>query len=549
MSASQAWREVSTNLAKRPLIGVEKLLNYAEYYQNGNFQLSIAMIFETNLLPETLRQRFGLALWIVRGFLPELGTWTVGTKQDSSLDLDHATFAAIQTVEDAQKWIDETALLVEDGTTVEQVIDRTSNQRIEPIGKQFRAYLVSNPREGTPAVIINASHVLNGHRMLFQGCAIVQALVDGRLAALSEANPDPRSALESIFAPEDLSGLLGKLPISLNTAYEDKFKLGEAEIEAGLEKLGERLRNGAQSTIGIPRFEQPLSKPLYSLGMLNGERMTMLNLRRQIGASEHRMLHQAYKKRGSTLPSFVYACIVNSIDRRFKANTAEEGEIPGAHLVYSAHANRWLPQETFMNRSPVNMGVVMASGYIVPEELRSKQRGRKLNEEEIFQLAKAIRAKQEAYLNTPHIISAMAQVGDEVSNLIAETAIKQPEAGTDPYVALCENSPAICPPTLTSQGDIPIKRLYTADGASFEPKPKQREGEYIYFMRGILGGRTTDASVCFAMWTFSGILTLQAHFDSRFFDAKLIDTILDDVISQLRYSATSAVEQRAEAKL
>ncbi|KAJ1026989.1 hypothetical protein NDA16_002282 [Ustilago loliicola] len=549
MSADLPWKQVSTNLAKRPLIGVEKLLNYAEYYQNGNFQLSIAMIFETNLPPETLRQRFGLALWIVRGFLPELGTWTVGTSGHSSLDLDHATFEAIQTVEDAQKWIDETAVLVEDGTTVQEVIDLTSNQRIEPAGKQFRALLVSNPREGHPAVIINASHVLNGHRMLFQGCAIVQALVDGRLAALTEADPDPRSALESIFAPEDLSRLLRKLPISLNTAYTDKFKPSEAELEAGMEKLGERLNNGAQPTIGIPRFEAPAQKPQYSLGTLNGEPMTMLNLRRQIGASEHRMLHQAYKKRGSTLPSFVYACIVNSIDRRFKANNAEDGETPGAHLAYSAHASRWFPQETFMSRSPVNMGVVLASGYLSPEELRSQQRERNLNEEELFTLAKTIRSKQEAYLDTPHIISTMAQVGDDVSNLIAETAVKQREAGTDPYVALCENSPAICPPTLTSQGDIPIKRLYTADGASFDPKPKQPEGEYIYFVKGILGGRTTDASVCFAMWSFSGILTIQAHFDSRFFDAKLIDTILDDVVSQLRYSATSAVEQRAEAKL
>lgn len=31
-----AWKEVSPNLAQRPLVGVEKLLNYAEYYQNGN---------------------------------------------------------------------------------------------------------------------------------------------------------------------------------------------------------------------------------------------------------------------------------------------------------------------------------------------------------------------------------------------------------------------------------------------------------------------------------------------------------------------------------
>ena len=508
------------------------------------------MMFETNLAPETLRQRFGLALWIVRGFLPELGTWTVGASDDSSLDLNHASFEAIQSVEDAQKWIDETAVLVEDGTTVQEVIDYTSNHRIEPAGKQFRALLVANPRQGYPAVIINASHVLNGHRMLFQGCAIVQALVDGRLAALTEANSDPRAALEAVFVPEDLSRLLRKLPISLNTAYNDKFQPTASDLETGLEKLGERLNNGAQPTIGIPRFSTPVKNPEFSLGTANGQLMTMLNLRRRFSAAEHSMLHKAFKKRGCTLPSIVYACIVNSIDRRCRASTSEDGETPGANLAYSAHASRWFPQETFMARSPVNMAIVLGSGYVTPEELRSEQRGRDLNQDELFALAKTIRTKQEAYLDSPHIISSMEQVGDDLSAMVAETAIKQREAGTDLHVALSENSPAICPPTLTSQGDIPIKRLYTAEGASFDPKQEKIEGEYIYFVEGNLGGRTTDASVCFAMWSFAGILTIQAHFDSRFFDAKLIDTILDDVMLQLRQSASSPIDQdRPEAKL
>lgn len=549
MQQERAWKEFSLNVVRRPLIGVEKLLNYAEYYQNGNFQLTVAMMFDTNLAPETLRQRFGLALWIVRSFLPELGTWTVCSSSDSKLDLNFATFEAIQTVEEAQKWIDDTAILVEDGTTVQEVVDFLSNHRIEPVGKQFRVYLVSNPREGERAIVMNASHVLNGHRLIFQGCAIVQALVDGRLTAMMQEHADPRAALEAVFVPEDLSRLTRKLPISLNAAYTEKFQPGEAEIEAGLEKLGVRLNNCAQPTIGIPRFPAPAKEPEYSLGTVNGQPMTMLNLRRQISAAEHRSLAKAYKKRGSTLPSFVYACIVNSIDRRCKADTSEDGEPPGANLAYSAHASRWFPQETFMSRTPVNMAIVLGSGCVSPEELRSKQRGRELNEDELFALAKTIRTSQEAYLDTPHIISSMEQVADDISALVAETAIKQREAGTDLYVALSENSPAICPPTLTSQGDVPIKRLYTTDGASFDSKPAKPEGEYIYFERGIVGGRTTDASVCFAMWSFAGILTLQAHFDSRFFDAKLIDTILDDVIAQLRYSATSAVEQRSEAKL
>ncbi|SPO29777.1 probable Acyltransferase invovled in MEL production [Ustilago trichophora] len=549
MQEGRAWKQVSPNLARRPLIGVEKILNYAEYYQDGNFQVSFAMIFETNLAPETLRQRFGLALWNVRSSLPEIDTWTIATSDTSSIDLDHTTFQAIQTVDEAQKWIDETAILVEDGTTVQEVIDYTSNHRIEPAGKQFQALLVTNPREGSPALVLNASHVLNGHRMLFQGSAILEALVDGRLAALIKSKPDQRAALEVVFAPDDLSRLMHKLPISLNTAYNSRFNPGPSDLEAGLEKLGERLINGTKPTIGIPRYLTPTKEVEHSLGTANGQPMTMLNLRRQLGAVEHRMLHLALKRRASTLPSFVYACIVNSIDRRCRADTVDHGELPGANLIYSAHASRWLAPETLMNDAPVNMAIVPGSAYLSAEELRSRERGSDLNEEELFALAKVIRSMQETYLDSPHMISSMEQVADDVSVMISETASKQRKAGLDPKLALCENSPAICPPTLTSQGDFRIKRLYTAQGASFEPKPQRAEAEYSYLTECIEGGRTTDASVCFAMWSFDGILTLQAHFDSRFFDANLINTILDDVTCQLGRSARSPFDHSSEAKL
>lgn len=504
----------------------------------AQFQLSLSMIIETSLSPETLRQRFGVAVWMVRGHLPELGTWSVDEATGSSPDLDHVTFTAIETVQEAQKWIGETAILVEDGRTIDDVVTLTSNRRIEPAGKQFRIFLVANPRDGKPGIVINASHVLNGHRMLIQGCAILRALVDGRLAALFEASPDPRAALEAVFVPEELSGLLRKLPISLNTAYNDKYKPGPEQLEAGMNKFSERITNSMMPTIGIPRFESPDKDPKHTLGQVNGQPLTMLNLRRKIDAAEHRLLHQAYKKRGSSLPSFVYACIVNSIDRRCNASTAQDGETPGANLAYSAHGSRWFPAETFMSRSPVNMAIVMGSGYVAPHELRSPQRGSNLSGDELFALAKTIRNKQDAYLNDPHIISATEQVCSDVAAMVQDTAIKQRQAGTEMHVALCENSPAICPPTLTSQGEVRIKRFYTAEGASFEARPVQPQEEFIHIADGSVGGRTADASVCFAMYSFAGSLTLQAHFDSRFFDAKLIDAILDDVWSQLRAVAT-----------
>lgn len=372
--------------------------------------------------------------------------------------------------------------------------------------------------------------------MLLQGSVIVQALVDGRVAALTQMyGKDTRAALEAVFVPEDLSRILPKLPQSLTTAYNAKFQPGEVEIEAGLSKLGERAINSMKPTIGIPPFQPPLQTPAHSFRTIDGQPMIMMNPRRHIDPVEHRSLQQAYKKQGSTLPSFVYACLINSIDRRCQADTGVEGgERPGVHMCFSAHASRWLPKEAFMTRSPVNLGVVPGSAFLPADEFRSKQRGRDLSEAELFSLARSIRTAQESYLDSPHVISAMQMLGDQASSLVAETAQTSNEA-----------SPAasICPPTLTSQGELFVKRYYTVNGASDNPRPGEKEnekGDYIHFEKGLLGGRTTGENICFALSSYAGLLTLQAQFDSRFFDAELIDAILDDVIAQLRFSAHGA---------
>lgn len=42
MQAVQGWKVGQRKVASRPLIGVEKFLNYAEHYQDGNVSLSLS---------------------------------------------------------------------------------------------------------------------------------------------------------------------------------------------------------------------------------------------------------------------------------------------------------------------------------------------------------------------------------------------------------------------------------------------------------------------------------------------------------------------------
>jgi hypothetical protein len=41
---NQRWSQVSPDLAKRPLVGVEKVLNYTEHYQDGNVRAYVPTV-------------------------------------------------------------------------------------------------------------------------------------------------------------------------------------------------------------------------------------------------------------------------------------------------------------------------------------------------------------------------------------------------------------------------------------------------------------------------------------------------------------------------
>ena len=219
----------------------------------------MAYPFRTSIDAASLEKRFPAALWLTRTLLPELGVNTVSfgstsTKNPiastaSDADLDHATFKPIKSLDEALVWLDDTACVVRNAQSFQELCKTTSNQRIEPAGKHSRAYLVLDPKEGPSALVMNISHVLNGHRMLFQVQTLLQCLLHQSFDSASALGQV--ELVRSIFQPEQLEHVLPRLPQSLPHAYKTRFQPNQEQYEAAARQLAEQMENAVKPTVAI----------------------------------------------------------------------------------------------------------------------------------------------------------------------------------------------------------------------------------------------------------------------------------------------------------
>ncbi|CBQ70845.1 conserved hypothetical protein [Sporisorium reilianum SRZ2] len=533
------WGIVSSNEAKRRLEGAELLVNYSEYFNQGDFQLTLAFPFKTDIDVTTLEKRFPAAIWIARTLLPELGTSTVSSVSSSSeVDLDHATFEAIKTLDEALGWLDQSAFVVHGARSFQEVCDKTSNERIEPAGKHFRAYLVLNPKSGPSAFVLNVSHVLNGHRLLYQAQNILQSLFhpvfSEQSSRCSRAAPSDtaRAQIElvkAVFKPEDLKRVLPQLPQSLSHAYKSRFQPGTEQLKISSQKLAQRLENDAKPTIGIRGFNHVLTS-------LRDDVRPMVNLRRSFSRQEQERFRVQCKRNKATISSYVYAAIVKATDQVTATfDSSGNGQMAqGAHLTFPAHASRWLPGETANHaRSVVTMAIAPASVYLSSEDVRPSSSGSleqsDLQEAQVqntFRLARMLGTKQNEYLESPHMLGFLDTLGEAGAEGISNNAQALAKGST----AVSPN-PSFSTPTLTSQGIFDIAKDYPL--ATSEQKESSTSASsasrWLQLIDVVQYGRATSPSVCFSLYSFDGRLNLMVHFDERRFDRGVVTAVLDKV--------------------
>lgn len=516
--------------------------------------MTLAFPFETSIGTDVLEKRFPAAIWLARTTLPELGISTVISRPGSSLtapaayldsehDLNHASFKAITSLAEALGWLCETAHVVRGAHSFHHICTMTSNRRIEPPGKHVQIYLVLDPINGPPALVLNASHVLNGHRLLFQAQNILQSLLH---PALHQDHPSGRGVdsysstlsgdelVKAVFMPENLRNILPRLPRSLSQAYKLRFKPGSNEFIIGADKLAERVRNEARPSIGIPGVNPDVRKSNRTASITasseayKNPKMHMINIRRRFTQQESERLRKQCKRNSTTISSYIYAAIVEAIHHHTSTNKAESPK--GAHLTFPAHASRWLPKETRNDAKPaVNMAIAPASVFLNPEDIRPRremaQHGltESTQVQDIFRLARIIGIKQNEYLGSPHLLACLDTLGQSAAKGILSTVHAEPS----------ELSSRSCfsTPTLTSQGvfDLAAEYLSQAPNKEWASASISRPLQTLKLVDVVQYGRATSPSVCFSLYSFNGTLTVMVHFDNRRFDQELVTAILERV--------------------
>ncbi|CDR88152.1 uncharacterized protein SPSC_03738 [Sporisorium scitamineum] len=520
------WSMVSSTEAQRPLEGAELAVNYSEYFNQG----------DTSIEAASLERRFPAAVWLARTLLPELGISTISsTTTPNDVDLDHAAFRAITNLDQALEWLNDSAFVVHGAHTYQEVCEKTSNERIEPAGKHFRAYLVLDPKSGPAAFILNVSHVLNGHRMLYQAQNILQSLLHPGFSSGSDVGSDSTAhaqveLVRAVFQPEDLKRLLSRLPQSLSHAYKSRFQPGPEHLNIGSQKLTERMENEAKPTIGISGFGQA------PRGLRDSDR-PMVNLRRSFTRKEQESFRIHCKRNKATISSYVYAAIVKSIDQVAAAveNRGDAKVKQGAHLTFPAHASRWLPEET-ANHAPsvVTMAIAPASVYLSPEDVNpsrgsvAEASSHVAQVQDTFRLARILGVKQNEYLKSPHVLSFLDTLGQAGAQ-----GIKTNAQALDEGNAASSSGRSFSTPTLTSQGIFDIAKDYPLESTdkNVSSAAPTRPFHWLQLIDVVQYGRATSPSVCFSLYSFDGKLNLMVHFDERRFDRGTVTAILDTACS------------------
>ncbi|KAJ3495839.1 hypothetical protein NLG97_g3101 [Lecanicillium saksenae] len=477
------WTIDAAGRLSRDLKGTELVVRSTELVNNGNFQLDLLAGFDTPLTTKELRIRQEAAWWLTRERFPVVGI---------TLGVSKAFFEPIVTIDAAQRWVTQTCLN-EDNTTGEAMLLAQCRHTSDTT----RLSIVLEPIRGSRACVLNNSHTVIDH----VGYDIVYVF----LSYL--ANDRCKNGLKDVFVPEDAAQLVRRLPQSLSKAYYSQIAAPtEAERQEATSIQRKAQDRWNLNSIGIPIHTEYQTR-----------QSRMHNKQISFEEVNFRAALALAKKEGVSLTSLFFAAMTAGIHQRY-SNGGEDG----AHLVFSGNARRWVKTQGETGEPPVALSIIPGAMWLdracLDSELDS-QAG-------LLALAKKIDAAQRVDLASAHIIG----VYDELAPAVAKATL---EGQSQPAVF-----PPYCRPTLTSQGDLSARDTSLSTGCDTGRSPMR-------LTRWTSGGRNTDSTVCFALYSFKKELLCGLLFDERFFDEDEMMQLLYIVAGRFRRMVGNAGQQNS----
>jgi hypothetical protein len=391
-----------------------------------------------------------------------------------SLSAEKAHFEPITSIAAAERWASRTCTIAEQTTAEELHLCH-----LRQVSDITKLVLTVDPVRGPRGVVLNISHSLISHGSYF----ILEAFVSYL------AHKECQFGIERIFAPEDVTTRVPKLPQSLSNAYIQKFG---APTTAQMDTVAMAMEKAAQrwsrSSIGIPTHRKH-----------EGRKSVMHNKEVKFEDAEFREALQLAKREKLTLTALFFAAITAGIHQRYSNGTED-----GAHLLFSGNARRWMDVDGRDGQQPVALSILPGALWLDKASLAPDAD----DKVHLLRLARDIYAVQDIDLTSEHVIGFYDQSAPAVAKATRNAASESLHV------------PPYCRPTMTSQGAFKTEK---ASG--------NRDHSLVRFLNFKTGGRNTEPSVCFALYSCNGELRCNLIFDEKYFD--------QDELMQLMYMITA----------
>ncbi|TQV99858.1 hypothetical protein V2A60_005288 [Cordyceps javanica] len=303
---------------------------------------------------------------------------------------------------------------------------------------------------------------------------------------------------------------MSRLPQSLSQAYTAQNATAtEAERQEAFKIYEQASERWNRSSIGIPVHPDHETRA----SLIHNEHV-------KFSAAEVKAAFAAARMHGVTITTMFFACMTAGIKTRYS-----DGSEDGAHLVFSGNGQRWLDIRASESQAPVGMSIMPGALWLD----RADVDGAENTPRGIFEMARKIQALQNQDLVSKHIIAVYDELAPTAFQATMESRHRPPAV------------PRVSRPTLTSQGDFSKQK----------PVTKLRNGTSAFTAKLVhfrSGGRNTDPSVCFALYSFQGDMRCNLLFDERFFDRKDISGLMEDIMTLFRRAAFSG-QDNALAKI
>lgn len=403
--------------------------------------------------------------------------------------MDEAVFEPITCLAAAKEWASCTCTTAEE-TTVEQL----HLSQLRQASDMTKLILVTDPIRGSRGFVLNISHTLISHGSYH----ILEAFI------LYLSHKECQFGIDRVFTPEDGNAAAQKLPQSLSNAYLSQSAAPtQAQMDAAAVTVQKAQERWTRHSIGIPTHIN-----------YGGRRSFMHNKEARFEDADFRAALVVAKREKVTLTALFFAAIAAAIYQRYSTGAEE-----GAHLLFSGNARRWIDIE---GQPPVALSIVpgamwLDKAYFAPDTD---------DRERLLRLARGVRAAQDLDLASEHIIGFYDQLAPSAAKATLD-------AQSEPVVV-----PPYCRPTMTSQG------AFMTDKASGDV-----ESSLVRFTNFKSGGRNTDPSVCFALYSCNGELRCNLLFDEKYFDEDEMMQLMYSIAAQFRRMIDRRRARTASTKL